>query len=429
MKRADMFGSMRWAHRPSLPVRSWMAGVLLVAAGAVAAQGTDKDGLAFALREATTAHPLVRAKLGELGALGFQIEEAEAARYPSLSAEARSRTDTSGRGLLRLTQPLWAFGRIDKKIEVARQREQTGRLELLEVRRRLMEDTAAAYNQVLTQRDRLRIAQLNVNEHADLLALISRRSDGGLAAPGDVRLAQLRLAQANLAVRGIQGALEKAQQDLQTYTQATVPANQPFDSAWLKLPARQSLQQMADEQAASVQVRRERLQSLARDLELQRLEVLPTLSARIDKSLSGPAGNASDARVTLVLEGRLDGAGLVGSARVKALAVRLEAAHQEVDAARVEARQRLGNLLSELELQLESITAQTVITQATRDTMDSNIRQYDAGRKSWLDLLNTQKEMADARQQLEIARGSWREQSVRIAVMLGLLDELSRVSP
>ena len=45
-------------------------------------------------------------------------------------------------------------------------------------------------------------------------------------------LADLRLAQAYLAVRGIQASLEKAQQDLQTYTRTTVPATLTPPTAW-----------------------------------------------------------------------------------------------------------------------------------------------------------------------------------------------------
>ncbi len=418
---------MRWMF-----TRALVAGLVSAASCAMADPQAVDDGLAFALRSAVTTHPQVLSKLGELRALGFQVEESEAARLPSFSAETRTRTDTStgGSGLARLTQPLWAFGRIDKTIDVARQRQETGRLELLEVRRKLMEDTASAYNQVLLQRDRLQVAQLNENEHAALLALISRRAEGGLASQADIRLANLRLSQARLAVRQILGALEKAQQDLQTYAQSTVMARQPLDPAWLSLPAKPWLMDAIDDQHATLRVRSQRLQTIADELALRKLELLPTVSARMDRNIPNSGTNAIDSgRVMLVLEGRIDGAGLVGQARIKAQADRLEAAQQDVESARIEARQRLSNLLTERDLQGDSVEVQTSVAVSTRDTMDSILRQYDAGRKSWLDLLNTQRELADVRQQLEAARGSWREQALRIAIMLGRLDNLTGLTP
>lgn len=405
-------------------------GLLLPAGASPAGTAQVREGLALALQSAVTRHPSVLSKLGELGSLDEQVQEAQAARYPSLSAEARSTANASGAGLVRLTQPLWAFGRIDKGIDLARQRFEVGRTELLELRRKLMEDTAAAYSQVLLQRDRLVAAELNEKEHADLVALIARRADGGLASLADIRLANLRLSQARLVVRQIQGALERALQDLQSYSQSSMAVHQPIDMTLLSAFPRHAMKEMLEDTYAPLRVRRQRVQVVSDELALRERELLPTLSARVDRNIPRSGGNGADpGRVVLVLEGRLDGAGLAGQARVKAQAQRLEAAIQDVDAARVEGRQRLANLLSEWGLQSDSVEAQEAVVMTTRETMDSVLRQYDAGRKSWLDLLNTQRELAEARQQLELARGSSRELALRMAAMLGQLDEWAGLTP
>jgi outer membrane protein, adhesin transport system len=400
------------------------------ASASLAGSELPVQGLAHALQSAVSRHPSVLSKLGELGSLAYQVQESEAARYPSFSAQAQSSANASSGALVRITQPVWAFGRIDKGIGLARQRMEVGRLELLELQRKLMEDTAAAYNQVLLQRDRLRAAELNQKEHVDLVALIARRSEGGMASQADIRLANLRLSQARLVVRQIQASLERAQQELQSYSQSSVTGLQPIDTTGLPVFGKHVLEQMLEEGHAPLRVRRQRVQVASDEVTLRELELLPTVSARVDRNFPRSGGNATaSSGVALVLEGRLDGAGLVGTTRVRAQVQRLEAARQDVDAVRVEARQRLANLLTESALQSDSVESQAAVVATTRETMDSVLRQFDAGRKSWLDLLNTQRELADARQQLELARGSSRELVLRMAIMLGQLDEWAGLTP
>ena len=63
------------------------------------------------------------------------------------------------------------------------------------------------------------------------------------------------------------------------------------------------------------------------------------------------------------------------------------------------------------------------------ETLQSFLRQYDAGRKSWMDVLNIQREVSDTRLQLEQARAAWLEMSLRIAAITGQLDRITGVNP
>jgi adhesin transport system outer membrane protein len=63
------------------------------------------------------------------------------------------------------------------------------------------------------------------------------------------------------------------------------------------------------------------------------------------------------------------------------------------------------------------------------ETLKSFLRQYDAGRKTWMDVLNVQKEVSDVRLQLEQARTTWLEMSLRLAAITGQLDSAAEVKP
>jgi adhesin transport system outer membrane protein len=57
------------------------------------------------------------------------------------------------------------------------------------------------------------------------------------------------------------------------------------------------------------------------------------------------------------------------------------------------------------------------------------MRQFDAGRKSWVDVLNAQKELADARQSMEQTKSSLMEFSLRLGVVIGQLDRYAELLP
>jgi adhesin transport system outer membrane protein len=53
--------------------------------------------------------------------------------------------------------------------------------------------------------------------------------------------------------------------------------------------------------------------------------------------------------------------------------------------------------------------------------------QYESGTKSWLDLLNIQRELFDQRRQLVQARSDWTIQSLQLSARTGGLDALVEV--
>ena len=65
------------------------------------------------------------------------------------------------------------------------------------------------------------------------------------------------------------------------------------------------------------------------------------------------------------------------------------------------------------------------LVKSTGQTLDSYTRQYEAGRKSWLDLLNVQREHANARLSLAQVNARYAQTCLRLAVQMGRLDSQS----
>lgn len=390
------------------------------------------DGLPTALNLVISRHPAVTAKLEELKSLGYEINAATAGRYPSLSVQAQAMNNDQSQVVTRLQQPLWAGGRIDGGINLAQLKLRAAQAALLQVRRQLMEETAAVYAQLSGARHRLRAAEMNVEEHEKLFGLISRRQAGSIASEADVRLASSRLTQAQALREQLRGLVEKNLAELQALTQVPLEGLLAVEEEMLLLPDPAVIMHSAETASPVVQQRLIEVEAARGQANLRGAEMMPTLHAQIERAIVSADTNGSQpsgTSVGLALSGTVEGLGFAGFGRIRAAEALIDAAIQEVETARTEVRRRTRIFLSDRSMFLRIIESNHLLVNATQATLDSFMRQYDAGRKSWVDVLNAQKELADARQTLEQSNSSLLEFSLRLGVVIGRLDSYAGLLP
>ena len=413
--------------------RFWVIGfvaltTLMINKSASAENSGQGNDLSTALQAAVRLNPSVKSKIAELKSLGYKLDEAEAGRLPSFSISAQSMYNNDDNyGVARGQVPIYSFGKINGSIKVAEQGIDVGRLSLLQVQRQLIEDTAAAYNSYWGIKQRINIAQDNVEEHNRFYQLISRRQEGGVASAADVRLALSTLLQAQAQLEQIKGAAAKAQNELQSLTQIAIFADKPIEQALVALPAEQDPIKVAQDIDARVKVRAAELELTKKEANLRKAERMPTLYARYDKYINPKNDYSSDNKVGLVLEGSLDGLGIIGQKRAAAAEAQIAVAEENLEDTRNEIKRRVSNLVTERGIQNNIISSYEHSTEEMEETLKSIIRQFDAGRKSWIDVLNFQRELTDMRHQLVQAKTNWMEVSLRIAAINGRLDSAAEV--
>jgi adhesin transport system outer membrane protein len=390
------------------------------------------DGLPMALGLATSKHPSVTAKLEELKSLGYDISSAEAGRYPSLSLQAQAMNNDQSQVVAKLQQPLWAGGRIDGGIKLAEMKLRGAQASLLQIRRQLMEDTAATYAELFGARQRLRTAELNVSEHEKLLGLISRRQSGSIASEADVRLARSRLAQAQTQKEQLRGAVAQALGNLLALTQVPLEGLLDVEDDMLRLPDPATIMKEAETCSPAVQQRLIEVNVALIQADLRTADMMPTLNAHLERDLVTANKNGTllpDTRIGVALTGTVEGGGFAGFGRIKAATALVEAARKDVETARNDVRRRTRTLVSDRDTYRRVMDSNNFLVTATQETLDSFMRQFDAGRKSWVDVLNAQKELADARQSMEQTKSSLMEFSLRLGVVIGQLDRYAELLP
>lgn len=396
------------------------------------AWAAEEDGLQVALKLSTSRYPSVQAKLAELKSLGFEINAAEAGRYPSLSLQAQAMADNQTQVVAKIQQPIWTGGRITGGIDLSEKKLDVGRVSLLQVRRQLMEDTAATYANLIGARQRLGAAEINVVEHEKLFGLISRRQVGSIASEADVRLARSRLTQAETQREQLKGAVDKSLSDLSSLTLTPLEGKQPVEEYLLQLPAAEVIIASAENNSPLVQQRLMEVEIARIEASLREADMMPVLSATLESDVIRTGKYdylPKETKVGLTLSGNVEGVGFAGYGRVRAATAMIEAAKGAVETVRSEAIRRAKALVTERSTYKRVLISNDQLVESSQQTLASFMRQYDVGRKSWVDVLNAQKELADARQSMELTKSSIVEISLRLAVMIGQMDKYAGLLP
>ena len=395
--------------------------------GAIPIAAEGAEGLGLALRTALTHNPSIKAGYADLEEKRYAISSAKGSRFPTLSGEAHSDRVRFGQGTIAVRQPLWAFGKIDTPIDQAQADFNAQLWGLRQIERGLIEDTAVAYAVISGIRQRAEVAANNVAEHESLHRRIERRYKGKLSSQVDVGLSRSRLMQARSQGERIEGEMLVAFAQLEALTQIPVETEIPVDPRRTVLPPAPEVEALALENSADLHFQRLKLEVVRFDIKREKIASLPTLSARFEQDFVDQGNGVRDTRYGLVIEGSVEGLGLVSLGRVRGATARLKAAKHQVDATHNEVRRRVNTLMINRTVQQHLNRSQSAALEAVEATRASFLRQYETGRKTWLELLNIQREVAELSFALAQIQSDELILSMRVVAFTGGLDQLAGI--
>ena len=348
---------------------------------------------------------------------------------PSVSVEQvnASQNDSSynskdGRVLtLRLQQPLWTGGRLTAGVGRAEAGMAAAQAQMEETRQQLALRTIQAWGEWKAGQQKLAALRGSVQTHQKLVALIQRRIDGGVSALADEVLAQGRLEQtladAMAAQSQLTAALAKlesltgqrvADEEVSAYSVAAVePVGQLaalLDNAWVNSPTAMKLR---------AQVRQQEL-----DVEIRKAQLLPEVYARAEHQQgSFTSFGPSSANRFFIGLSATPGAGLSALSGVDAAVARLQSFQSELDATRRSLIEQVSlehvSALTQAQRRV-SLRSGLSSTQAMVDSWD---RQFLAGRKTWVEVMNAARELAQAQTALAEVEVGYVVATWRLAVL------------
>lgn len=380
----------------------------LVAAAAIAVAWpavAEPLTLNAALRLALDGHPLRQQKVSDIAAAGDELKGAEWKRYPTLTGSIGRNIEqnTAAAGVPRgattwsLQQPLWTGGRIDSEIGGAETRQRIAEFALIETEQELILRVAQSYLDCQRLKERLEVAADNVAEHERLYQLINRRLKQEVSSEADAALAHARLQQARTEYLTLRSGYGNARSTLEQLVGLPLEGD-PLPTA-LPDGGRSTVASIVDaaRQFSPTLRRLEAEMQLAKnEVQTRKSALMPQVSARYEHLTGSAAVVPPSDRVMVVLEYQ-PGAGLSSVAQMDAAEKRVQSAQMAIEALDRDLRERAANQLNDANSFADQLAPTLDYAKSARDVMSSYLRQYTAGRKSWLDVLNTQRELSQAR--------------------------------
>lgn len=402
-------------HRVSLLRSLCLVCSLLPTTPAVASTWT----LGAAMHAAQAAHPLIQSRRAGQDAARAAREGAEWQRYPTPSLEAGQHSGGATSLLLRLDQPVWTGGRLSAEIEAAGRRVQASGAATDEAREEVALRVLTAMVEAARQQMRARHAANSVAEHERLLSMIQRRVRQEVSPLADLRLAESRL----FASRNDLSAIEQQYRDALTQLGQLVGGRvsevdaTSVEAATGDLPADLD-QALAESLAHAPALRRLSAEIEAASAEIQgkRAVYLPQLYVRLESE----QGSLSDNRALLVLQAQ-PGAGLSALSGVEAALARRDALLAQRQGAERDVIERTSLDWNEALAARERANNAEQVRTTAAEVAESYARQYTAGRKTWLDVLNAVREATLSELALVDAKAQMWGAALRLKLWTGRL--------
>jgi adhesin transport system outer membrane protein len=364
-------------------------------------------------------HPSIKIKQSDLDATEFQKSAADWARFPTFGVNTKTLNDGTSITAT-LEQPLWAGGMISGQIEKANNNQLIALYDLAGTKLQVLIEVNENYFNLKQQQLRLDAAQKNVKEHTLLLEIIQRRVKSEVSPKSDDLLARSRLRSASSELLKIKRELSKVRNKLIHLTNLSVNE--------LELPNEVNLDTYTLEQLIDLAILNSpMLKKLYSESDLARSETKVVKAETMPKIVLGyqdsfGVDDFSTGRTGLYLGVQVQtGAGLSSLDTIKASAAKEVAAKDKIAMLQLDLTEQINNdwlEYSTLDSEVESLQFSY---NASIDVIDSYIRQFRISKKSWLDVMNAQREKTQNFYQLTEAQMEKMKVTFRIMLNTGML--------
>lgn len=353
------------------------------------------------LQAASDNHPTIQAARQGVNAANEDVTVARRQYWPTPSALVESGAPTklqTPTQLLRVEQTVWDFGLTAANVSVAERAADIANAALETQRQTIGLQVIEAWATLLSSYGRIRVAEAMLKRLQLHESMMLRRVKGELSTQIDLDLVRSRILQGQVeltqAQTGIQLSITRLQNlaglqglEARFAPPPPMPSRTHLDGQF-RLLGQTDWDIAANHQPAVLRAEEELRQGQER-INAKIAQSRPQVYARFDQAVNG----RRDSAVYLGLR-YSPGAGFANFAEESALEARALALEQSAQAARIEARQSLEldrDNLRDAGLRAQSLDA---AVQGAQRVFESYERQFTAGRKTWIDLMNAVREVA-----------------------------------
>jgi adhesin transport system outer membrane protein len=402
----------------------WLCIATLFSGGALArgswrflsASEGELGALQDLIDRAVETHPSIAAAAASARAAGADVRAAKWQRFPSFSVEGLL-LDQPGNIMQAqavVDQPLWTGGRISGAINRASARAGAALAAYDEAVQAIAISTAQAFFEVHRWRERSKILSESLEQHNSMVVTMERRYAQKVSPLSDLELARSRALQIEQQLyqsRAQEGAASSRLRQLLGDPFLSVGRVPSMPQAWLNFTDEGITTQALGYSPALKRLRFD-AQAVDAEARIARASILPQLSGQY--SYNEIFGH----RVGLVLRAQSDG-GLSRFAAAEAARQRVQASELQIAAGERQLLDQTFALLREYEAATGRLAGSESASASARLVMESYMRQFTSGRRTWLDVMNAVREANTAEIDVIEARMSAQSSLSRIMLLSG----------
>jgi adhesin transport system outer membrane protein len=404
------------------------------------------ETLSEAIGKAIRTNPEVLAAISNRDATEKELDNAKAGRYPTLDLKlggGNERTNTNAidnRSLdrqevsIQAKQLLFDGGAVSGEIARQRARLQSLDSKVFDVSDSVAQRVADIYLEVLKNQEIYDLAKNNLESHQDYLEKIRERSNAGVATSADLQLAEGRAALASSTLAAKEASLDDAKFRYKRLV-GEMPKNLLKPNGISQtIPA---LVELANEISinnnASLKVASQDTLAAREAEKAARARFMPTVTleagATRNRNIDGIVGKNQDNTLMMMMNYNLFRGG-ADKAKVEEYSARYNAAIESENNIKRMIEEEVGRAWVarkaskiSLDFYLESAAKASSVKEAYK-------AQYEIGKRTLLDLMNTESEMFQAKSAL--ISGTYTVEQVEyrlLAVMGGILKLFNMASP
>ena len=422
-------------HRDSafgkcLKVPAWLGLVLLSCFHS--AHGQQPLTLKALVEQANTYYPALQAARLQHQAALQDLQAARRLYWPTVTVIVEGTTHknavTSPTKALQIEQTLWDWGGIKSQIAQSQSQSNQQALQAALLQEEVHLQLANAWQNLLASHERMGVAQQTLERLKEYEAQMQRRVEAEASPRIDLELAISRILQTQVEYTTAHNSLQQAIARIQQYTGRTdvaahlarqpLPASVTPAASFDKALQSTDWQFVVDQHPAMGRAKAEADLNQAL-LDQKRSEALPQLYARISQPLSKPPSGFESGPTAFVGLRYNSSAGFATHLQAQAQATRLAGSQEQIRTVATELLQTLQVEQNEYTNAKARIDSLQKSVDGGDKVLSSYQRQFQGGRKSWQDLLNAVRELAQNQYALADARASLQGAVYRLQIRTG----------
>jgi cobalt-zinc-cadmium efflux system outer membrane protein len=403
-----------------------MATCFLLLPGTCLAAGSSGSILTLdeALRTALAGNPDLAAAQWEIGIAKGDRQQAGVIPNPEVSWEAEDTRSESRTTTVMISQPIELGGKRGARIEAASRAQDAAAIELARTRNALRADVIQAFTGAQTAQQRLQLVRqsLQLAEHGLLVA--QGQIKAGKSSPVEGTRAQVQLSQVRLELSRAERDQANAHQQLAQVMGAPLPTQASVQAAPQSMPEVPPPDRLLERLDETAELRLARLQIDQREasLALEKTQRIPDLTVSVGSQYSETDRervNVVGLSLPIPLFDRNQGNVLVAARRS-------DQARDLRNATELRLRTQIQTSLAQWQTANVEVRAfnQTILP-AAQSAVDTATRGFEMGKFAFLDVLDAQRTLIDARTQYIQAVSEATDARVSLERIFGDLDALA----